>query len=250
MSVSPTSAATSSTRATQPRTRTILHWTYLEIAQSALESSHRAERLEKMCRERSGRAAGGGAGAVNDEELHWAEIASGHEKSGQAIVAIIFSALTLEAYANSIAHQRLSHLYRNTLDKLDLPGKWIVIPKMAFGEGLDPAGEVIGRIRRLHKERNALIHTHPAFLHGPGMDDPASLAFWKEAFAHHHVRPEKADAAVQTCLDAVAAVLKIAPDFDPDFAAHARGRESARRRMAAAAKKIGLECEEDEQDGR
>ncbi len=98
---------------------------------------------------------------------------------------------------------------------------------------------MIGRIRRLHKERNALVHSHPTYLDVSDTADPTSAGFWQEAYANHHVRPEKAEAAVRTCEDAVDAIMKIAPDFDPDFKSHAGWREAAHRRMEGAARKLG-----------
>lgn len=226
----PAAGAAASTE--PPAHREILHWTYLEIARAALDASRRAERLEKLAFERPVTGAGG-------DDAIWAEVASGQHKSREAIVAIVFSVLALEAYVNNIAHQNLSHFYRNTFDRLDLPSRWVVIPKMAFGNGFDPDDPVIAKIRRLHKERNALVHGHPTYRHAEG-DDLTSARFWRQAYAHHQVRPEKAEAAVQTVVQAVEAVQRLAPEFDPEFKSHAPQRDVAKRKMEEAAVRLGL----------
>jgi len=67
-------------------------------------------------------------------------LAEKQDAMGQlAIVVIIFSVSSLEAYINHYAISRLSKNYlKNYLDKLDLLSKWIVIPRIITGKQLDP----------------------------------------------------------------------------------------------------------------
>lgn len=76
-----------------------------------------------------------------------------------AMVSVIFSALTLEAFINNYAIERFSKNYfENHLDKLNPVIKWILIPKLAIGNGIDTDGQPYERLKKLFKLRDRLVH--------------------------------------------------------------------------------------------
>ena len=87
-------------------------------------------------------------------------LASKNDEIGQlAIIVVVFSALTLEAYINHYGITRLSKNYfSNYLDKLDLVAKWIIIPKVVIGKQLDPGSMAMKDLNWLVTRRNKLVH--------------------------------------------------------------------------------------------
>ena len=87
-------------------------------------------------------------------------LASKNDAIGElALVVVVFSALTLEAYINHYGISRLSRNYfSNYLDKVDMVGKWIVIPKVATGKQLDPGSAAMQDLDWLVTLRNKLVH--------------------------------------------------------------------------------------------
>lgn len=87
-------------------------------------------------------------------------LASKNDAIGElALVVVVFSALTLEAYINHYGILRLSRNYfSNYLDKLDTVAKWIVIPKVVTGKQLDPGSAVMQDLDWLVTLRNKLVH--------------------------------------------------------------------------------------------
>lgn len=76
-----------------------------------------------------------------------------------AMVSVIFSALTLEAFINNYAIERFSKNYfENHLDKLNPVSKWILIPKLAIGNGIDTDGQPYEWLKKLFKLRDRLVH--------------------------------------------------------------------------------------------
>ena len=76
-----------------------------------------------------------------------------------AMVSVIFSALTAEAFINNYAIERFSRSYfDNHLDKLSPVSKWIVIPKLVTGNEIDTDGQPYERLKKLFKLRDKLVH--------------------------------------------------------------------------------------------
>ena len=88
------------------------------------------------------------------------QLAAKNDAIGQlALVVIVFSAFTLEAYINDYAINRLSKNYlKNYLDKLDLVAKWVVIPQLVTGKQLDPGSRPLQDLAWLVELRNRLAH--------------------------------------------------------------------------------------------
>lgn len=99
----------------------------------------------------------------NKKKLTEAEIDLLAEKNDaigrDALIVIIFCALSLEAYINYYSAIRLSKNYHsNYLDKLDLLSKWIVIPRLITGKQMDSGSKPIQNLSWLVSLRNKLVH--------------------------------------------------------------------------------------------
>jgi hypothetical protein len=76
-----------------------------------------------------------------------------------ALIVIVFSAFTLEAYINHYGISCLSRNYfSNYLDKLDLLAKWLVVPRIVTGKRLDPGSQAMQELSWLVALRNRLAH--------------------------------------------------------------------------------------------
>lgn len=75
------------------------------------------------------------------------------------IKTIVFSAMALEAAAYEFALIQLGEpLAKTYLDKLDVVGKWVVIPRLVCGRSLREDGPAINGLKGLIAARNALVH--------------------------------------------------------------------------------------------
>jgi len=73
-----------------------------------------------------------------------------------AIVAIVFSAFTLEAYINNYAARKG---LKNHLDSLSFINKWIEIPKLATGKEFPKGQQCYSLLENLKRSRNELAHS-------------------------------------------------------------------------------------------
>jgi len=91
-----------------------------------------------------------------DIDFHCAKNA---EIQRAAMVSIIFSALTLEAFINNYGIERFSRSYfDNHLDKLPAVSKWIVIPRLITGKEIELDTQPFEQLKRLFKRRDRLVH--------------------------------------------------------------------------------------------
>lgn len=75
------------------------------------------------------------------------------------IVAVVFTAMYFEAFIYDYAASCLGDRYsKNHLDKLDFISKWVVIPKLITGKEISKSGQAYEALKRLHKDRNSLVH--------------------------------------------------------------------------------------------
>ncbi len=86
--------------------------------------------------------------------------ASKNDRIGHlALIVVVFSALSLEAFINDYAIGSFSKSYfENYLDKIELFSKWIVIPRIITGTQLDPGSKALQGLDWLIKLRNRLVH--------------------------------------------------------------------------------------------
>ena len=73
--------------------------------------------------------------------------------------AILFGTMCLESFIYDYAAHSFSDTYaKNYLDKLDLKGKWVVIPKLVTGKDFPTDSRAFQNLQELVKERNSLVH--------------------------------------------------------------------------------------------
>ena len=76
-----------------------------------------------------------------------------------AMVVVVFSALTLEAFINHYGIERLSRsFFDNHLDKLNPVGKWLILPNLVARQQLDTDGQSYELLKGLFKLRDKLVH--------------------------------------------------------------------------------------------
>ena len=77
--------------------------------------------------------------------------------------AIVFSALTAEAFINYYATRKTSSNYfSNYLDSLNPMQKWLIIPGLLnSGASFDPGKQPLQGLNELMKTRNRLVHARP-----------------------------------------------------------------------------------------
>ncbi|RMT13054.1 MULTISPECIES: hypothetical protein [Pseudomonas syringae group genomosp. 2] len=80
-------------------------------------------------------------------------------KAANGIKTIVFSAMAIEAAVFDLAAiqlgDRVATLY---LDKMDLLGKWMIVPRLICGRSLNENGPAFNSLKGLVKARNALVH--------------------------------------------------------------------------------------------
>ncbi|RMP44307.1 hypothetical protein [Pseudomonas syringae group genomosp. 3] len=80
-------------------------------------------------------------------------------KTVAGIKTIVFSAMALEAAAYEFALIQLGEpLAKTYLDRLDVVGKWVVIPRLVCGRSLREDGPAINGLKGLVTARNELVH--------------------------------------------------------------------------------------------
>lgn len=95
---------------------------------------------------------------ISDDDVDF--LASRNDAIGElALIVVVFAAFTLEAYINHYGISRLSRNYFSKyIDKLDLPAKWLVIPRVVTGKKLDPGSVAMQDLSWLITLRNRLAH--------------------------------------------------------------------------------------------
>jgi hypothetical protein len=126
-----------------------------EFFNIALDNYRQIERLNS---EIDQRIKNSGKRPYEDEVILW--IAQTNDAIGRlALIVIMFSALSLEAYINYYGITRLSKGYfENHLDRLDVFSKWIIIPRVVTGKQLDAGSKALQDLAWLITTRNRFVH--------------------------------------------------------------------------------------------
>lgn len=75
------------------------------------------------------------------------------------ILAVLSTALFLESYIYDYGARRESASFVDKyLDRLDPVAKWIIVPRLIAPPGLQQDDEIFGRLRKLFRLRNDLVH--------------------------------------------------------------------------------------------
>lgn len=80
-------------------------------------------------------------------------------KAANGIKTIVFSAMAIEAAVFDLAAIQLGDkVATDYLDKMDLTGKWVIVPRLICGRSIREGSPAINALRSLVKARNALVH--------------------------------------------------------------------------------------------
>ena len=75
------------------------------------------------------------------------------------IIAVVFTAMYFEAFIYDYAASCVGDRYtKNHLDKLDFISKWVVVPRLVTGNEISKSGRAYESLKKLHKDRNSLVH--------------------------------------------------------------------------------------------
>ena len=114
----------------------------------------------------------------------------------------------VEAFINNICKYKLTGFYRENLDTLNLRAKWVVVTRLAYGSGIDPNDDLIARIDRIQTMRNFLVHARPIHF------QISDLSSGKDPALKFRIGVERAEQAVNTCLDAVERIRTLDSGFE------------------------------------
>jgi hypothetical protein len=129
-----------------------------------------------------------------------------YEKREQAaVIGVTFAAMCLEAFFYDYAASNLGDGFTEEhLDKLDLPSKLLIVPRLVSGKAIDKSSHVFEKVKRLAKDRNYLVH-----FKSRGFD----LGEIHKASEFHDELNQRFGQALTNGLEAVEVVLKALDDL-------------------------------------
>jgi hypothetical protein len=134
-----------------PKHRITAYRTYFQIAKANRDLFHECNRSRK-----SQEAAVGEdeiAEALETAERLW------EQQWQAAMVAVTFAGMSLESFFYDYAADALGDQYvKDHLDKLDLPSKYLVYPKLVCGAAPQKSEHTFELVRNLTRLRNDLVH--------------------------------------------------------------------------------------------
>jgi hypothetical protein len=118
------------------------------------------------------------------------------QKWQAAMIAVTFAGMTLEAFFYDYAADALGDQYvRDHLDKLDLPSKYLVYPKLVCGTATNKGEHTFELVRNLTRLRNDLVHAKSKAFPLGQLDAAA------DHYDEYHARLDKgADDAIECVL--------------------------------------------------
>lgn len=126
-----------------------------------------------------------------------------------ASIAVVYAAISAESYIYDVAARCLGDGYvKKNLDKLSVPSKWLLVPRLISGHVIDTDGQVFQLLTELVKSRNDIVH------HKTRDMTTMSVGALSEHVLHGEALPERAERAIKA-LDALA---DEATKFDPHSA--------------------------------
>lgn len=123
------------------------------------------------------------------------------------IIVVVFTAMYFEAFIYDYSASCLGDRYsRAHLDKLDFISKWLIIPKLVTGKEILKSGQAYEALKRLHKDRNSLVHLKSR-----------SINFDQDTMSKHLTdRENKIEQSVANCELALKCVIAELQEIDPD----------------------------------
>jgi len=123
------------------------------------------------------------------------------------IIAVVFTAMYFEAFIYDYAASCLGDKYsKDHLDKLDFISKWLVIPKLITGKEISKSGQAYESLRRLHKDRNSLVHLKSREMN---FDNEEVASYMK-------AREQDIQESMKNCRKALRHVIQELLAIDPD----------------------------------
>ena len=123
------------------------------------------------------------------------------------IIAVVFTAMYFEAFIYDYAASCLGDKYsKDHLDKLDFISKWLVIPKIVTGKEISKSGQAYESLKRLHKDRNSLVHLKSREMN---FDSEAMVSYLK-------AREQDIQETTKNCRKALKHVIQELLVIDPD----------------------------------
>ena len=117
-----------------------------------------------------------------------------------AMIAVTFAGMTLEAFFYDYAADALGNQHvKDHLDKLDLPSKYLVYPKLVCGAAPNKSEHTFELVRNLTRLRNDLVHAKSKAFPLGQLDAAA------EHYDDYHARLDK---GVDDAIDCVLAVMR------------------------------------------
>ncbi len=124
-----------------------------------------------------------------------------------AMVAIVFSAFTLEAYINDYAARKRSNaFFKEHLDNLDFVSKWVIISELFTGGRFPKDTQCYQYLEELKKLRNELVHSKSKTMH---LENPAEV---KKVGDDVYSMISSAEKAVETIFMVVKCLVEIDPE--------------------------------------
>jgi len=123
------------------------------------------------------------------------------------IIAVVFTAMYFEAFIYDYAASCMGDNYsKDHLDKLGFISKWLVIPKLITGKEISKSGQAYESLKRLHKDRNSLVHLKSR-----------EMNFNHEEIANYlKDREQDIQESIKNCRKALKHVIKELLAIDPD----------------------------------
>ncbi len=117
-----------------------------------------------------------------------------------AMIAVTFAGMTLEAFFYDYAADALGDQYvKDHLDKLDLPSKYLVYPKLVCGAAPNKGEHTFELVRNLARLRNDLVHAKSKAF---------PLAQLEAAADHYDEYHARLDKGVDEAIECVLAVMR------------------------------------------
>jgi hypothetical protein len=154
-----------------------------------------------------------GAGTGSLDDLHALEFdlnALEGAIAKHALTVIVFTAMAVEAYCYDYAARHLSDKYaRDYVDKLDLIGKLVVIPRLVTGRELPRNKKWFSLAKDMVKARNSIVHNK-------SLDIPGAGAEAKKHFAAIQKKESQILQSARQSIELLELLVAEIGELDPD----------------------------------
>lgn len=179
--------------------------TYCEIA---MESYYQAKKLHDI---------------IKKEHYILSSVHDIFDMDKKSIITVVFSAMCLEAFINDYAAACLGDPdFYDNFDKLSTISKLQLIAKFIWKDDLDKSQAYYCRLKRLFKERDAIVHSKSHLAKYQGLTEDEFKQYVSQkleradnvGYEDDTFKKEEIDQVIKTALDSLKAVYDIAKLFD------------------------------------